>query len=746
MLPLDTKVNGNNVGSWAFVERAGELYATRDAFEEWRVQLPATSPIVVRSQEFWPLARVPGFTFKLNYATQSATIEFAPEAFFATKLTRELALPPPSPVLPSMFVNYDLNLQTSSSRGTAVQNDLGLLAEVGISQPWGVLTTSHVGRKLNDPSSPEAAWTRLETTFTRNDPERALTLRVGDSVTRTGLWGNAVYFGGVQLTKNFALQPGFLTQPLPVIGGVSAAPSTVQLYVNDVLRKVSDVQPGPFVIDNLAGVTGAGEARLVVRDVLGREVVIVQRYFTSSQLLAAGLSDWSIEAGSVRKDLGVESASYGQSFTSGTWRRGVSDALTIEGRGEFSPGQSTTGFGSIAALPFESLGRAALSLSNHGQGTGRKVSLGVEKQWVASSLYAQAQFADRPYRELGRDTPPPRAEFVVNGGLDIGVRGRLSLGFAGVRPFDAPPITTLSTNYVVPLPRRATLAVTLSRAIGNSANSGLFAGASVTLPIGETRNMQAATSGHGATHDRYVSVNQSSTPTSDFGWRLLTGQLQNQDHAEGGLFYGGRFGRVYSDVSASPGQWTLRSGASGGLVLVANRAFATRRVDQSFAIVEVPGYKDVGVGLGSAVTTATDEGGIALVPYLAPYQVNQVRLNATDLPISAELDSLEQQVVPSWRSAVKVSFPVRAGRAALLRIQLDDGEAAPPGAVVRIDGDAQEFYVARRGEAYVTGLSAASKVRLAWKEQSCVFEVPLGDATNDEVFRTGPIRCKGVQR
>jgi outer membrane usher protein len=50
--------------------------------------------------------------------------------------------------------------------------------------------------------------------------------------------------------------------------------------------------------------------------------------------------------------------------------------------------------------------------------------------------------------------------------------------------------------------------------------------------------------------------------------------------------------------------------------------------------------------------------------------------------VSAEIDSIEQSVVPAWRSAVKVAFPVRSGRGALLRIVLDDGEAAPAGAFV----------------------------------------------------------------
>ena len=45
---------------------------------------------------------------------------------------------------------------------------------------------------------------------------------------------------------------------------------------------------------------------------------------------------------------------------------------------------------------------------------------------------------------------------------------------------------------------------------------------------------------------------------------------------------------------------------------------------------------------------------------------------------------------------------MRSGRGPLLRIRFDDGEVAPAGTIVNIEGDKQEFYVARRGEAFAT--------------------------------------------
>ncbi|MDH4287078.1 MAG: fimbria/pilus outer membrane usher protein, partial [Gallionella sp.] len=181
-------------------------------------------------------------------------------------------------------------------------------------------------------------------------------------------------------------------------------------------------------------------------------------------------------------------------------------------------------------------------------------------------------------------------------------------------------------------------------------------------------------------------------------------------------------------------------------VLADKTLFATQRVDQSFAVAEVAGYGDVGIGLGGNMLTRTNANGVALVPRLMPYQNNPIRLDPGELPVSAEIGNIEQNAVPAWRSAVKVTFPVRGGRGALLKIVFDDGEVAPAGATVQIEGDKEEFYVARRGEAFVTGLQPANRVLLNWKGQQCKFDVTLPPEAADEIPRLGPLLCKGATR
>ena len=284
----------------------------------------------------------------------------------------------------------------------------------------------------------------------------------------------------------------------------------------------------------------------------------------------------------------------------------------------------------------------------------------------------------------------------------------------------------------------------LNKVLGQA--SGTSLSVSLLVPLEDRILLNATVGNHGPAKDYFASATKSPEGETGVGWRALAGVRQDTALAEGGVYYSGPHGRVFGDVSASREQTALRAGATGGLLFANHQVFAAPRLDGSFAIAEVAGYGNVGIGLGSNILSRTNAAGVALIPRLSPYQNNSIRLDPQELPINAELDSIEQIVVPGYRSGVMAVFPVRSGRGALLRIVLDDGQPAPAGAVVQIEGEKEEFYVARRGESFVTGLQSSNRVRLSWQGEHCDFAVLLPPAANDEIARVGPLQCQGVKR
>ena len=751
MLPMDVTVNGAKSGTWLFLEREGVLYAQQDAFAEWRVRLdPRTAFVEFRGQPYAPLNAIPGFKFKVDFAALAVDITFSPEAFATSDLRRDLTLKlDTSPVLNAVFLNYDVNAAANTYRGASATNELGLITETGISTGMGVLTVSHAGRNLlSNAALPERrSWQRLETTFTRDFPDRNQTLRVGDATTRAGLTGRNAYFGGIQFGTNFALTPGFVRQPLPRLQGISAAPSTVELYVNDVLRQTSNVPTGPFTLDNFPVMTGGGEARLVVRDVLGRETVISQSFLTSAQLLAPGLNDWSLEAGRIRTNLGTQSRAYGARFGALTWARGLTEGITGELRGEIGDDQRFASVGMISALPAQFIGRVALGASRHDvTGSGHLWLAGVEHQGLRNTLSLEFRGASRGLRQLGLDTatPPYRFQAAANWTYASESGSNFGLGAAHIEPHDGVHVSTVSANMGMRIFGKGSIALNATHAIAGT--SGTSAGITLTLPLEQQRVTSSTLNYRSGQTEVYAAVTQNPVASNDVGWRILAGEQAGDARAEAGAYYQGRYGVATADASMTRNQRALRLGTKGGLVLTDSKVFATRRVDDSFAVVEVAGHGNVGIGVAGNVLTRTNAQGIALVPRLNAYQPNSIRLDPRELPLSAELDTIEQTVVPAWRSAAKVVFPVRSGRGALIKFDLDDMQPVPPGAIVNIVGDKQTFYVARRGEAFVTGLQAKTTLEVEWNAQRCRVEVTLPPANDDEIPRLGPLVCKGVKR
>ncbi|MBL8512520.1 MAG: fimbrial biogenesis outer membrane usher protein [Betaproteobacteria bacterium] len=747
-LPLDVTINGAKTGNWLLMEKNGVLYAPEDAFEEWRVnRRPDSVPVQERGQTWFALTAIPGFQSQLDVANQALDLKFQAAAFAATRVTTEREQRHAvTPATPAAWLNYDLSQNFSHTQGLTGTRDLGALLEVGVSSELGVLTSAHAGRGLFGNAAP-GNWRRLETTFVRDFPSGDVTFKLGDTTTRAGTLGRSTYFGGLQLSRNFGFSPGFIAQPIPSIAGQASAPSTVELYVNDSLRQTSKVPTGPFVLDNFPLLTGSGQARVVVRDVLGRETVLVQNFFSHGDLLAKGLTDWSLDAGAVRRNLGTENAAYGQRFGSIVVRHGFTDDFTLEGHVE--GGRESRGAGAVAnvALPGQLLGQAGFAVSDDKTvGQGSQWTLGIEHSSLRHGFTVRAEGSTRAYRLLGQgsNTLGYSRQLAASYTYSSERLGHMGLGYARIDSFDQGLLSTYSANYSLQLSRSFSVSVFATRVNGRSSSESV--GVSVTLPLEGTRAATANATHRAGQTDGYASVSQPLGNESGTGWRALAGSRAGDALVEGGVYVQGGYGQASVDASASRPQKAVRLGVQGGLVLIDKRVFLSRRIQESFALVEVPGYADVGVGFQSSKFARTGADGSALITRLLPYRRNAIRLDPSELPINAELDSIEQIAVPGYRTGVKVTFPVREGRGALIRILFDDNDVAPPGAELKLEGDKQEFFVARRGEAFVTGLKDRNVLRLNWNGKSCDMAVVLPPGKPDEIARVGPVMCRGVPR
>lgn len=752
LLALAVKVNGTPGGSWVLLERDGKLYAPVSAFKQWRLlETHAGASIEHRGRTWRELTPIPGYKAEFNLAEQAVALSFAPSELAPLTLGQPYRRAPLGPVLPAVFLNYDLSYQHVERRGVGRRRDLGALTELGFSGSAGVFTSTAVAREVPTPTATEGEaarrrssypwsypldWTRLETAFRTDDEERNLTLIAGDSATRAGMWGRSVYFGGIQLGRNFALSPGLATYPRPLIAGQSAAPSTLELYVDDVLRETQRVPAGPFSIDSLPMLTGSGQVRVVVRDQLGRETMISEDFHATPNLLEPGLSDFAVQAGRVRLNLGRESSDYGAAFGSGLYRYGLAPAATLELRGEASRQTSGAGAGVAIALPWQMVAQAGLAASrNDIAGSGRRAVLDLQRPTIRHSFGMRYEESSPAWREVGAlpaiHKSIASARYSTRG-------GPWYFGLAAVQTTlgTGERLRTASANATLQLPGSAALTFTATRISGLTSADALSVSLSIPLGGGVMAIGQVGAREGGT--DARATVTRNPGVGLGLGAHGTIGKLQGRDYAEGGAFYQGEHATFSGEVHTEEAFQGARLGLQGALVASDGTLFATRALRSSWAIVEVPGQEDVGVQVHSAVRARTGADGKTLVMGLAPYLPNRLRLDPNDLPIGAELDTIEGEVVPRARRGVKLAFQIRPGRAALLVLSLPDGAPAPHGALLSVGEE--RFYVGAHGRAFVTGIEPGAIARLAWEGGSC--EIPLELPAGEEEVPTLRLRCR----
>lgn len=737
---MQVDVNRQRIDETMLLLRApdGELFISGEDLERFRLRRPAASALEHEGRPWYALTDLSGATYQLDPRTQSLAISAPPDAFEGTSAAvPQLRYPPPALPQPGGFLNYSL----SATRAGGVQAQSGLF-EGGFFSRYGVLTSEMLAPDLDQRSS----WVRLDTTYTVDFPEHRETLRVGDSISRPGAWGLPLRFGGLQYGTNFATQPGFVRFPIQSASGSAVLPSTVDVFVNNALVSRSQVPPGPFSITNIPMVSGSGDVQLVVRDLLGREQVIVQRFYGSSELLKAGLDDWSVELGAARRRFGVQSDDYGAAVGGATWRRGLTDGLTAELRGEAEADTQAAGASALGRVGELGMLTATWAASRSPAGAGQLLGYGFEHTSRRLSGTLQSQHFSPEFRQAGEEDFGVRSrQIIASLGYSFGAFGSTSLAYVQQSFRDQPEREVMTLSYSVPV-AGANVTLAASRSYGPDGATSFFA--ALTVPLGNLTNASLVvnrTKGEraGEVRDSFAALLQKSPPLGEgYGYRL---QARDTDLLAAGTL--NTRVATWTAEAAHPrqdGPDAVRLGVSGGIGVVGAYPFLSRTITDSFGVVRVADYPNVHVLHENQPVAQTDERGYAVLPRLRPYDRNQVTIDQRDLPLDARVESLKLQAVPYYRSGVLIEFPVRRVRAATFHIMLEDGSALPSGALVRLMGATEEFPVALKGEVYLEGLGDKNRVIATWHGQSCTFDIAYPQ-TDDPLPDLGTRICPGVR-
>ncbi len=697
----------------------GTLYAAAASFTAWRLRLPAGEPIRFEGDLYYPLSSLPGLAVRLAEQEQAVAIDAGAVNFERQTESLgpadEMAMTPPAT---GAFIGYDLFVE--HARGDTVVSGA---FEAVLFTRHGVGSTTFIAQAGAGPER----LVRLETAWTIDRPGRMTSLRIGDSISSAGPGAVPVRFGGIQYARNFAVQPGYLTMPLLATQGSAAVASVVDVYVNNMLQGSRPVAPGPFELTDIPVQSGGGTVQIVVRDLLGREMVSEQAYYASQQMLRRGLHDFSYEAGFIRRRFGRRSNQYGEFIASTTHRYGISDWMTGEAHAQASADRQMAG-AAVTFLAFDlaQVGGSA-SVSHGPRGMGYRLAAAAERHGRGLSFGVRAEHASADYAFIGMEDNERLPRFTVQAfadfALPIGSIG-LNVTHRGIR--DGPDESLAGLSGTVRIGDSVSLQAYARHSVAGTRHT--VAGVHVAFALGGRRSASAGIEAH-RRGVRGTLAFQQDPPSGPGGGFRAAARLGEHWGGEAAYVHNLPMATLIAEVGHANGATGLRLSAAGAVGFMNGDAFASRSLGESFAAVRVEGRPGVRVYADDHYVGVTGRGGALIVPGLRAFEANRIRVDESDLPMDMRVDTTEIAIRPFARTGTAIAFAVRRERGVLMRVKLADGSLLPAGARVWAQGSAAPAIAVSGGEVYMPDLDGTVAMRASWEGGACGFTaiVPAND-------------------
>ncbi|WP_411704696.1 fimbria/pilus outer membrane usher protein [Edaphovirga cremea] len=649
--------------------------------------------------------------------------------------------------VPALLLGYNVNGYTSESRGT---NYNSLYAGVNAGLNVGAWYLRHNGAYSGSNKGPKK-YNTLNTYVQRDIPIIKGRVLMGQSNT-LGMLFDTLPFTGIQLASDERMLPESVRGYAPEIRGIARTNARVTVRQGGQVLYETTVTPGEFLINDLYPTGYGGNLDVTVRESDGTEQNFSVPYASVAQLLRPGSSRYSITAGEVRSDNLREKPALYQA----TYQLGLTNIITGYGGVQASQDYYALQLGAAVGTPLGAFAFDATQARTHlgsstdanGQHQPGKNLSGQSYQISYSKLISETnsnlslaayRFSTDGYMDFmtamqtrdavvrgfspdsisrtknrltvtaGQGLPDGWGQLYVSGSLQnywnkegsekqyqVGYNNRyksLSYGLSVNRSFSS--VGEAQTNYLLsfslPLGRNDethTPQLRLDLSQDSTGRSG----------------QQATVSGSGGAENQF-----------SYG---VTAMNANQGMGSSGSL-NGNYRSPVSALSAAystgKGYQSVSAGMSGTVIAHIGGVTFTPYTSDTFALVEAKGAE--GAKVSSYPGVSINSWGYAVVPYLNPYQMNDISIDPAGTSADVELDNTTQKVAPYSGAVVKVKYTTKRGTPILVNATYQ-GEPVPFGADIFDSKGNSVGSVGQGGQLYARVAQDKDQLRVKWGEGS----------------------------
>lgn len=591
-------------------------------------------------------------------------------------------------------------------------------------------------------------WDTVYTYAQRNINALQSTLTLGESSALSDMF-DSVPFRGLQLATDDSMEPESKRGYAPVVRGIAKSNAKVSIKQNGYLIYQTYVAPGAFEISDMYSTGGSGDLYVTVEETDGSHQDFVVPYASLPLLRREGSYKYEVTTGEYRPyDNSVDKTP----FTHATISYGLPLNTTMYGGFQAASKYQSliagmgNNLGELGAISTD-VTQAWSKKKDEDKTSGQSWRIRYSKNLV--DLGTNFSIAGYRYSTKGFNTLQEvldtwrsdnsayfpnnrvrnRTELSVSQSLGHNA-GYLNLsGIIEDYWEDSRRNTSLNTGYSNSW---AGNSFTLNYSYGRYSQSDrgtdeysqsehLFS-FSVSVPLSQwlpnSWAHYALDTGHPGSTTNRIGLSGTALERDNLNWSIQEG-YNNKDRDSGSLNvdYHGGYGEISAGYDYDHYSQRINYGAGGSIVVHQGGMTFGQPLGDTAALIKADGVKNADVFNQTGVST--DYRGYALVPYMTPYQHNDITLDTQSLDDNVELETATQIVVPTRGAIVRSTFNGNIGVRAFIRLTNRSGNVIPFGAMVTNGSESnQSSIVGDNGIVYLSGLSDSGRLKVQWGNRS----------------------------
>ncbi|EHH6605769.1 fimbrial biogenesis outer membrane usher protein [Escherichia coli] len=557
-------------------------------------------------------------------------------------------------------------------------------------------------------------------------------------------------FEGAQFSSDDGMIAPELSQYSPVVRGIAYSQAQVSVKQNGVVIYQKNVPPGPFELRDFNQIF-TGDLEVEIREADGSIRHFTQATAVLPVLQRQGRLRYNLAFGKYRSSSTLNNSVTDPQFVQSSAAIGLPDEYTFYGGAIKADNYAAVLLGLGKYSDF--FGAFSLDVTHaRSQFSKNYMSLGKQQGQSYRFMYSRGfgetntilnitgyRYATRGYYDFDElqqiqsgfvdekniNSYHQRSRISTTISQDLQDWGQLYLSASKDQYWDTADGYNLSASYSLPFHY---ISAMLSLGYNKSpyyheADKSLFL--SVSVPLNSLLNgnnlfLTTNTITNNGQVQQQVGLNGSSQD-GEFNYAVAQG-WQNQNRGESGninLNYRGPYAQMNGGYAwqKDSSQWTY--GISGGITLHPHGLTLSQplSLDSASALVQARDAASVKVLNGSGIYT--DWRGYAVVPYLNPYNRNQISLDVNSVKDNVELLNTDVTVIPSRGALVSAPFKVNVGNKAIITLIQKNGEPVPFGSVVTLDSEnsINSSIVADQGQVYMSGLPEEDTLIAQWGDE-----------------------------